>query len=54
VTLRGRVVAQISPPASATFKEKIAATVQELIDFLRIKGISGDTVLEWIHEGRKY
>jgi antitoxin (DNA-binding transcriptional repressor) of toxin-antitoxin stability system len=51
VTLRGRVVAEINPPAP-----KIKPVPQDVIDRLmnpKIHGIPGDTVLEWIREGRK-
>jgi prevent-host-death family protein len=54
ITVRGRVVAQLTPPSPDTPAEEITAAVQALIDFPRIKGIPGDTVLQWIHEGRKY
>jgi hypothetical protein len=27
--------------------------VQDLLNFPRVEGVSGDTVLEWIREGRR-
>ncbi len=51
ITLRGRVVAELNPPS-----KKIKEVPQDVIDRLmhpKIHGISGDEVLEWIHEGRK-
>jgi prevent-host-death family protein len=54
ITVRGRAVAQLTPPSPNTPADEIAAAVQALIDFPRLKGIPGDTVLQWIHEGRKY
>ena len=51
ITLRGRVVAELAPPAP-----KIKPVPQDVIDRLmhpRIHGISGDEVLAAIREGRK-
>ena len=51
VTRRGKVVAEINPPAPT-----IRPVPQDVIDRLmhpRIHGVPGDTVLEWIREGRK-
>jgi prevent-host-death family protein len=53
ITVRGRPVAHLGPPLSARSKEEIAAAVQALKSFPRIQGVSGDTVLEWIREGRE-
>lgn len=51
VTRRGKIVAEINPP-----KPSIQPVPQDVIDRLmhpEIHGISGDTVLEWIREGRR-
>ncbi len=51
ITLRGRVVAELAPPAPT-----MRPVPQDVVDRLmhpKIHGISGDEVLEWIHEGRK-
>lgn len=51
ITRRGRVVADVVPSQSRSTNAK-----QEAIERLmhpRITGISGDTVLQWIREGRK-
>jgi prevent-host-death family protein len=51
ITLRGRVVAELAPPPLS-----VLPVPQDVIDRLmhpKIQGISDDTVLEWIREGRK-
>ncbi len=51
ITVRGRAVADVVPAA-----RPIDSAREEAIERLmhpRIEGISGDTVLEWIREGRK-
>jgi prevent-host-death family protein len=53
ITVRGRAVANIVPTSNDRSKEKVAAAVEALINFPRIKGIPDETVLEWIREGRK-
>jgi prevent-host-death family protein len=53
ITLRGTAVANLVPIAPDRSQAKIAAAVEALRNFPKIEGISGDTVLEWIHEGRK-
>jgi len=52
ITVRGRAVADVVP-TQARDKDAVALAVERLINFPRIKGVSGDTVLEWIREGRK-
>jgi prevent-host-death family protein len=50
ITLRGRAVATLAPPSPDK------SIPQDVIDRLmhpKIGGVSGDTVLEWIREGRK-
>ena len=53
ITVRGRPVANLVPVAPDRSAEKAAAAVEALLRFPRIDGISGDTVLGWIREGRK-
>jgi prevent-host-death family protein len=53
ITKRGHAVANLVPAASDRSREKVAAAVEALLHFPRIEGISGDSVLEWIREGRK-
>jgi prevent-host-death family protein len=53
ITVRGRPVANLVPVAPDRSAEKVAAAVKALLNFPRIEGVSGDTVLEWIREGRK-
>jgi prevent-host-death family protein len=52
ITVRGRPVADIVP-TKARNQRAIDEAVEGLINFPRIQGIPGDTVLEWIREGRK-
>jgi prevent-host-death family protein len=53
ITRRGRAVANIVPVAQDPSRARIAAAIEALLNFPRIEGIPGDTVLEWIREGRK-
>jgi prevent-host-death family protein len=53
ITVRGRPVANLVPVAPDRSAQKVAAAVKGLLDFPRIEGVPGDTVLEWIREGRK-
>ena len=51
ITLRGRVIAELTPPVAA-----IRPVPQDVIDRLmhpKIHGISGDEVLSAIREGRR-
>lgn len=52
VTLRGRAIADIVPTRSEPTKEQVAQAVQDLLNFRKIEGVSGDEVLEWVREGR--
>ncbi|MFZ0304582.1 MAG: type II toxin-antitoxin system prevent-host-death family antitoxin [Terracidiphilus sp.] len=52
ITLRGRAVADVVP-SQRRDQRAIDEAVERLINFPRVKGVSGDTVLEWIREGRK-
>lgn len=52
ITKRGRAVADIVP-AQVRSRRAVDQAVEALLNFPRIKGVSGDTVLEWIREGRK-
>lgn len=51
ITVRGRPVADLIPTQTRS-KEAVRAAVERLMQ-PGIKGIPGDTVLEWIREGRK-
>jgi prevent-host-death family protein len=53
ITKRGRAVANLVPVELDRSRERAAAAVEALLNFPRIEGIPGDTVLEWIREGRK-
>lgn len=53
VTLRGRPVADIVPTRSGPSKAEVARAVENLRNFPKVQGISGDEVLEWVREGRK-
>ena len=53
ITVRGRAVANLAPVTPDRSREKVAAAVEALRNFPKIEGIPGDTVLEWIREGRK-
>jgi antitoxin (DNA-binding transcriptional repressor) of toxin-antitoxin stability system len=53
IRLRGRAVANLASVASGRTAAEVSRAVEGLIHFPRIEGISGDTVLEWIREGRK-
>ena len=50
VTVRGKVVAELGPPKGDA--ERRAAAFERL-RMPKIRGVSGDEVLEWIREGRK-
>ena len=52
ITVRGRAVADVVP-TQARNQRAIDEAVERLMHFPRVKGIPGDTVLEWIREGRK-
>jgi len=52
ITVRGRPVADVVP-TKARNQRAIDEAVEGLLNFPRIKGVPGDTVLEWIREGRK-
>jgi prevent-host-death family protein len=52
ITVRGRAVADVVP-ALAKSKTARDEAIDRLLNFPRIKGVDGDTVLEWIREGRK-
>lgn len=53
ITVRGRAVANLMPVPPDPSAEKVARAVEALINLPKVEGISGDTVLEWIREGRK-
>jgi prevent-host-death family protein len=51
ITVRGRAVADVVPTQTRS-KRALEEAVERLMH-PRIKGVPGDTVLEWIREGRK-
>jgi prevent-host-death family protein len=53
ITVRGRAVARLVPVKPERDAARVAKAVENLLNFPRIEGIPGDTVLEWIREGRK-
>jgi prevent-host-death family protein len=53
ITVRGRAVANLVPATPDRSQARVNAAVEALLHFPRIEGIPGDTVLEWIREGRK-
>jgi prevent-host-death family protein len=53
ITVRGRAVAQLIPAKSEHDQVRVDEAVKSLLNFPRVEGISGETVLEWIREGRK-
>jgi prevent-host-death family protein len=52
ITVRGRAVADIVPNQERQ-RERAAEAVRNLLAMPKIEGISGDTILEWIREGRE-
>ena len=52
ITVRGRPVADVVP-TQAQSKSARDEAIECLMNFPRITGVDGDTVLEWIREGRK-
>ena len=52
ITIRGRAVADVVPTFAKTQAARDKA-VDDLLNFPRIQGVDGDTILEWIREGRK-
>ena len=53
ITVRGRAVARLEPATTDRSAQRTASAVKSLLNFPRIEGIPGDTVLEWIREGRE-
>lgn len=53
LTVRGKAVADLVPTSNGRDRSRAEAAVAGLIHFPRIQGVSGDTVLEWIREGRE-
>lgn len=53
ITVRGRAVANLVPVAPDPSRARAATAVEALFKFPRIEGSPGETVLEWIREGRK-
>jgi prevent-host-death family protein len=53
ITVRGRAVANLVPVTQGRSEARVAQAIEALLNFPRIEGVPGDTVLEWIREGRK-
>ena len=53
ITVRGRAVEQLVPAKPESDRARVDAAVRGLLNFPRLEGIAGETVLEWIREGRK-
>ena len=53
ITKNGKAVANLVPAEQRPTAAEAARAVDGLINFPRVKGITGDTVLDWIREGRK-
>ena len=61
ITLRGRVLAELAQPAQVAdanparrqFTEEEREAAYQRLRNPQIHGISGDTILEWIREGRR-
>jgi prevent-host-death family protein len=52
ITVRGRPVADVVP-STVKDRERTAEAVRRLLAMPKVEGIFGETVLEWIREGRK-
>jgi prevent-host-death family protein len=52
ITVRGRRVADLVPTQNRN-QQAVDEAVERLIHFPRLEGISGETVLDWIREGRE-
>lgn len=52
ITVRGRAVADLVPRNDAK-RQRAAEAVRQLMAMPKVKGISGEQVLEWIREGRR-
>lgn len=53
ITVRGRAAANLVPVTVEDSAIDRIKAIDDLLVFPRIQGVSGDTVLEWIREGRK-
>ena len=52
ITVRGRAVADVVPTQIAS-KPTREEAINGLLTFPRVEGVSGETILEWIREGRE-
>jgi prevent-host-death family protein len=52
ITVRGRPVADVVPTEANSQSVRDQA-IERLMNFPRVTGVDGDTVLEWIREGRE-
>jgi len=52
ITVRGRPVADLVPSESAAYQDTHAA-VEAMRNIRKVHGVPGDTISEWIAEGRR-
>lgn len=52
ITVRGRAVADVVPTRSRV-NHSVAEAVRELLAMPKVKGVSAETIKEWIEEGRE-
>jgi prevent-host-death family protein len=52
ITVRGRPIADLIPSESLSVHD-VKAAVNDMRSILKIKGVSNETLTEWINEGRK-
>ncbi len=52
ISVRGRAVADIVP-SQGRRRERAAEAVRRLLAMPKVEGISGETVREWIEDGRE-
>jgi prevent-host-death family protein len=52
ITRNGHAIADLVPSKTASESARDKA-IHDLLNFPRIEGVDGDTVLEWIREGRE-
>ncbi len=52
ITVRGRAVADVVPSRGRD-QERIAQAVRDLRAMPKVQGVSGETIKQWIEEGRE-
>lgn len=53
ITLRGRPVADLVPSGSAASPHDVHTAVEAMRHIHKIRGVSPESIIEWITEGRK-